>query len=155
MIVYLRRGVGWNNKCSRAPATAIEVATREGGFSFWFRGRQGWSIDCLTCRRGTFEGATMNNADAVFVTRNTEYHVRGEICVAVRDRERGQYLPTHHAVGGKLSGSVRLGEAPAPIARRTPQVGDGLLVDGGPHGDGGTLVTSRILEIRSKSRCAA
>lgn len=97
----------------------------------------------------------MDNADAVFVTRNTEYHVRGDICVAVRDRERGQYLPTHHAVGGRLSGSVRLGEAPAPISRRVPQVGDGLLVDGGPHGDGGTLVTSQILEILPRSMRAA
>ena len=94
-------------------------------------------------------------ADAIFVTRNTEYHVRGDVCVAVRDREKGHFLPTHHAVGGRLSGSVRLGEAPAPIARRTPKIGDGLLVDGGPHGDGGTLVTSQILEIVPAGRRAA
>ena len=91
---------------------------------------------------------TESVSNAVFVTRNTEYHVRGGVCVAVRDRERDRFLPTHHAVGGRLSGSVRLGEAPASLTRRRPCIGDGLLVDGGPHGDGGTLVTSQILEIR-------
>jgi len=94
------------------------------------------------------EVVTESVSNAVFVTRNTEYHVRGGVCVAVRDRERKQFLPTHHAVGGRLSGSVRLGQAPAPLSRRRPSIGDGLLVDGGPNGDGGTIVTSVILEIR-------
>jgi len=94
------------------------------------------------------EVVTESVSNAVFVTRNTEYHVRGGVCVAVRDRERDRFLPTHHAVGGRLSGSVRLGEAPASLTRRRPRIGDGLLVDSGPHGDGGTIVTSQILEIR-------
>ncbi|MDY0060182.1 MAG: hypothetical protein RBU45_10260 [Myxococcota bacterium] len=41
-----------------------------------------------------------------FVTRNTEYHLRGEICVAVRDRQSGAWLSEHNALGTRLLGSL-------------------------------------------------
>ncbi|MFO0637423.1 MAG: hypothetical protein U0168_31745 [Nannocystaceae bacterium] len=34
----------------------------------------------------------------LFVTRNTEYHLRADECVGVRDRETGQWLRDHAAL---------------------------------------------------------
>src|SRR5215813_7856039 len=41
----------------------------------------------------------------VFLTRRTEYHVRGHICMGVRDRRSGQFLHTHWALGLRLAGA--------------------------------------------------
>ncbi len=43
----------------------------------------------------------------MYVTRNTEYHFRGEVCVAVRDRKTGRWLDSHLAVNRRLTGGVR------------------------------------------------
>jgi hypothetical protein len=43
----------------------------------------------------------------VFVTKNTEYHFRGDQCVAVRDRRSSKWLPSHLAIGRRLSGGVQ------------------------------------------------
>ena len=42
----------------------------------------------------------------VFVTRNTEYHFRDRLCVAVRDRRTGDFLPGHLALKRELAGGV-------------------------------------------------
>jgi hypothetical protein len=42
----------------------------------------------------------------VFVTRNSEYHCRDSICVAVRDRKTGQFRPDHPAIGRHMSGAI-------------------------------------------------
>ncbi|WP_437554354.1 hypothetical protein WME95_21695 [Sorangium sp. So ce327] len=44
----------------------------------------------------------------VFITRNTEYHVRDDICVAVRDRAARKFRPAHLALHLKLQGAVRI-----------------------------------------------
>ena len=44
----------------------------------------------------------------VFITRNTEYHVRDNICVAVRDRAARKFRPAHLALHLKLQGAVRI-----------------------------------------------
>ena len=45
---------------------------------------------------------------SMYVTRNTEYHLRDGVCVAVRDRGTGSWLPAHLAVSRRLSGAVRI-----------------------------------------------
>ena len=43
----------------------------------------------------------------VFVTRNTEYHCRDGICVAVRDRRTRRFVETHAALGKHVSGGLK------------------------------------------------
>ncbi|HXN31643.1 MAG TPA: hypothetical protein VN894_07275 [Polyangiaceae bacterium] len=43
----------------------------------------------------------------VFVTRNTEYHFRDGVCVAVRDRRTGGFLHGHLALCRPLHGGIR------------------------------------------------
>lgn len=45
----------------------------------------------------------------LFVTQNTEYHVRDKQCVAVRDLWTGEWRDEHPAVGRRLFGAVRPG----------------------------------------------
>lgn len=42
----------------------------------------------------------------LFVTQNTEYHLRGRECVAVRDLWSGRWLREHPALGRRLFGAV-------------------------------------------------
>src|SRR5262249_38676732 len=43
----------------------------------------------------------------VYVTRNTEYHFRDGLCIAVRDRRSGAFLPGHLAVKRPLHGGLK------------------------------------------------
>jgi len=43
----------------------------------------------------------------VLVTRNSEYHCRDGICVAVRDRQTGEFAPDHPAIGKRMTGGMR------------------------------------------------
>jgi hypothetical protein len=63
----------------------------------------------------------------VYVTRNTEYHMRDGTCVAVRDRRTGRFVPAHVAVSLKLEGGVRLFANGGVIPRiDKPGVGDAI-----------------------------
>lgn len=42
----------------------------------------------------------------VFVTRNTEYHVRHDVCVAVRDRKSGSWMKGHPAITYQVQGGL-------------------------------------------------
>lgn len=46
----------------------------------------------------------------IFVTRNTEYHLRGRTCVAVRDVWTGRWARQHPALGRRLFGAVTPGQ---------------------------------------------
>lgn len=85
----------------------------------------------------------------VYVTRNTEYHVRGETCVAVRDRKTGQFLASHLAIQRTLSGGVRyFANGSAVPSYERPQVGEALY-----FGEGGReLVTSLCSSIERPER---
>ena len=77
----------------------------------------------------------------VFMTRNTEYHFRDELCVAVRDRRTGEWLPGHLALRRPLFGSIRFfmngALMPSP---GEPKIGEALF-----FGDGGRdLITSPL-----------
>lgn len=44
----------------------------------------------------------------VYVTRNTEYHCFDDVCVAVRDRNSGEWSDEHSAMRRRLEGGVRV-----------------------------------------------
>jgi hypothetical protein len=85
----------------------------------------------------------------VFVTKNTEYHFREEVCVAVRDRRSGKWLPSHLAIGRRLSGGVHFqsnGTA-VPVCDR-PAVGEALYF----ADDGRELITSAVCGLERPSQ---
>ena len=87
----------------------------------------------------------------MYVTRNTEYHLRDGICVAVRDRSTGQWLTGHSALRRELSGAVRfLPKGHALSSAAQPRVGDALYFGGG----GRELVTSILSAIERPGRVA-
>jgi hypothetical protein len=85
----------------------------------------------------------------MYVTRNTEYHFRGETCVAVRDRKTGRFLESHLAVQRTLSGGVKYQENGTAIPScAPPRVGEALY-----FGDEGReLVTSLCSSIERPER---
>jgi hypothetical protein len=85
----------------------------------------------------------------MFVTRNTEYFLVADVCVAVRDRRTGAWLEGHLAVGRALSGGVKVlrnGEA-IPV-EEAPQVGEALYFSEG----GRELITSVLCSVERPSR---
>lgn len=85
----------------------------------------------------------------MFVTRNTEYHFRDALCVAVRDRKSGTWLPSHLALQRKLSGRVRFqGNGVAIPDGGPPEVGEALYFGE----DGRELVTSLLTAIERPAK---
>ena len=85
----------------------------------------------------------------MYVTRNTEYHFRGQTCVAVRDRKTGRFLHSHLAVQRTLSGGVKYqGNGTAVPSCAEPQVGEALYFGD----DGRELVTSLCSSIERPER---
>jgi hypothetical protein len=92
----------------------------------------------------------------MFVTKNTEYLFKDEVCVAVRDRKSGKWLHSHLALQRKVAGSVRFGGGCAVPAPRAPAVGEAMYFGTG----GRELVTSLLCAIERPERkvlleCAA
>jgi hypothetical protein len=87
----------------------------------------------------------------MFVTKNTEYHFRGDLCVGVRDRRSGEWLSNHRALSRRLSGGVHFHEngcaVPVPDA---PGVGEALYFAEG----GSELITSAVCDVDRPSRDA-
>jgi hypothetical protein len=85
----------------------------------------------------------------MYVTRNTEYHFRGDLCVAVRDLRTGTWLPSHLAVSRRLTGSVRvLDNGTAVPNLGTPSLGDALY-----FGDEAReLITSKLCGVERPAR---
>jgi hypothetical protein len=85
----------------------------------------------------------------MYVTRNTEYHFRGETCVAVRDRKTGRFLQSHLAVQRTLSGGVKYQSNGTAIPScAPPEVGQALYFGD----DGRELVTSICSSIERPER---
>jgi hypothetical protein len=63
----------------------------------------------------------------VYVTRNTEYHFRGTLCVGVRDRKTSRWRLHHPALEQHLTGSLYWDE------------GGSLRISDAPPGPGGRL----------------
>lgn len=89
----------------------------------------------------------------VFVTRNTEYHVRKNTCVAVRDRETGEWSCQHLAVAQSIGGSIRFHEGGGITATPgLPRVGESMYFEA----EGRDLVTSSVVSVeRPKSSIVA
>jgi hypothetical protein len=85
----------------------------------------------------------------VYVTRNTEYHFRDDVCVAVRDRQGHRWLLTHKALDRQLTGSVRFGtNGDAYPSLDEPDIGDALFFGmGGPD-----VVTSVVATIERPAK---
>ena len=85
----------------------------------------------------------------MYVTRNTEYHFRGERCVAVRDRRTGTWLDSYLAIDRRLAGAVRFhGNGVAVPSAEAPKVGEALYFDE----DGRELITSLLASIERPGR---
>jgi hypothetical protein len=81
----------------------------------------------------------------VFVTRNSEYHVRQQVCVGVRDRETGEWLRGHFAVERAVAGSIKFFESGSMSATPgLPRVGDSMYFED----MGRDLVTSSVESVR-------
>ncbi len=85
----------------------------------------------------------------MYVTRNTEYYLRGELCLAVKDRRTSEWLSGHLAVGRRLSGGVRiLGNGEAIPVPDVPSIGEALY-----FGDEGRdLITSVLCAVERAPR---
>jgi hypothetical protein len=80
----------------------------------------------------------------VFVTRNTEYHVRRDTCVGVRDRQSGRWLIQHFAKRLQVAGAIRFYESGAMNATPgLPQIGESMYFEAG----GRDMVTSSIVSV--------
>jgi hypothetical protein len=80
----------------------------------------------------------------VLVTRNTEYHFRDGICVAVRDRSTGEWVHDHVALQRSVSGSLKF--YPNGAIRPNigaPHIGEALFFATG----GRDLVTSPLTDV--------
>jgi hypothetical protein len=78
----------------------------------------------------------------MYVTRNTEYLFRDGVCVAVRDRKTGTWLPSHLALERRLTGGVRLLRNGTAIpVLESPNVGEALYF---AEEEGRELITSKL-----------
>jgi hypothetical protein len=85
----------------------------------------------------------------VFVTRNTEYHVRRSVCIAVKDRRSGEWLRGHLALRNRVHGGIRFSRSGGILPNPgNPKVGESLFF----HAAGRDLVTSPILCVERPPR---
>lgn len=90
----------------------------------------------------------------VYRTRNTEYHLRDGICVAVRDRQTNQWRTAHIALRLRLEGGVQIYANGAVIPNvAEPSPGDAIYFnDRRPTGEERQIVTSRIEAVDRPSK---
>ena len=85
----------------------------------------------------------------VYVTRNTEYHVRHRTCVGVRDRNSGRWMRTHEALRSRVAGGIRFtGKGGVVPNDGLPAVGESVFF----CADGRDLVTSTVVGIERPGR---
>lgn len=86
----------------------------------------------------------------VFVTKNSEYHCRDGICVAVRDVTTGHFRDGHQALGKKISSSIRFSEGGGIAAISKPgetHVGEQLCFSSDHRGLDHEIITSAVRSI--------
>ena len=80
----------------------------------------------------------------IFITRNSEYHVRRNVCVGVRDRRSGAWLASHLALRSTVSGGLRFHQSGAISATDgMPRIGESLFF----VASGRDLITSPVTSI--------
>lgn len=88
--------------------------------------------------------ATERRIHKVFVTKNTEYHVRKGVCVAVRDRNSGRWVVGHTAVTKRMEGSLKFLSHGGYVPHfGEPTVGDAIYFNDGER----DLITSRVEKV--------
>lgn len=92
-----------------------------------------------------FKG-TERRRHRLVLTRNTEYHLKDDVVVAVRDRQSKRWCEGHMAVSLKLQGGVRFFDNGAVVPSLSePAPGDAMFFTYKTEaGDERQLVTSRI-----------
>ena len=61
----------------------------------------------------------------VYITRNTEYHIRDNRCVAVRDPRTGEWKSDHDALGKEIAGGLAIGQSGSlSVHLGEPKIGD-------------------------------
>lgn len=86
----------------------------------------------------------------MYITRNTEYHFRDNLCVAVRDRKTNTWLESHLALHRKLTGGVRvLPNGTAIPVEQPPEVGEALYFS---DEEGRELITSRLCTVERPAK---
>lgn len=83
----------------------------------------------------------------VYQTRNSEYHVLDEVCVAIRDKRSGDWVERHSALRRRIEGGVRVFSNGAAIPTlKPPEVGAPMYfhVDASCHEQ---VVTSKVLAV--------
>ncbi len=82
----------------------------------------------------------------LIVTRNTEYHLKDDLCVAVRDRNTKKWQVGHIAVSLRVQGGVRFHDNGAVVpSLKDPSVGDAMYFSyKNDAGHERQLVTSKI-----------
>jgi hypothetical protein len=95
-----------------------------------------------------YEG-TERRRHRVYVTRNTEYHMRDGICVAVRDRKSAIFRSAHIALNLRIEGGVKVFPNGAVIPNmKEPHVGDAIyFTHVTSSGEERQIVTSRLEKI--------
>lgn len=82
----------------------------------------------------------------VYTTKNREYHVFDETCVAVRDRASGRWVDDHRALAQRLRGGVRVFPNGAAVPTlEPPELGAPMYFSLGE--DARDVVTSRLEEV--------
>lgn len=84
----------------------------------------------------------------VYVTRNTEYHVRAGVCVAVKNRQHTDWTGDHPAVGRKLEGALRFEHGGILPTSDEPSVGDAIYFRRGDR----DLITSKVERVERPTR---
>jgi hypothetical protein len=87
----------------------------------------------------------------VYVTRNSEYHCRDGVCVAVRSKRTGDFEPGHVAIGRRMTAGLRFNGLGAVTSASKPgsaRVGDQLCFSQLDDGENPTeVVTSPLRAI--------
>jgi hypothetical protein len=79
----------------------------------------------------------------VFVTKNSEYHTRKNVCVGVRDRRSGQWKIGHDALTKSLGGAFKFTQDGMMPNDGSPNPGESLFF----FGDDSTVVTSSLISV--------
>lgn len=98
---------------------------------------------------GVYQGPERRR-HSVLVTHHTEYHCRDGVCVAVRDRRTGEFLPAHTAIGRHNGGSIRFndnGGIADAHAANDPRVGEQICFSSHVLDDPGNILTSALDEV--------
>jgi len=91
----------------------------------------------------------------MYVTRNTEYHTRDGICVAVRNLRTGLYEPDHHALGKRAVAGLVFGPGggiESMVPANEAHAGIQLCFTSGKPGPDREVITSALKSIERPTK---